>query len=448
MQANLFLLALAVITTGCNGFLTNDYYNRKRKYYSYSSLSATGHANPQIIAKTTESFKLSDLYLMEAQIQATLLESDSLQSDNMHKYISALTMDPQTGSYLLEINSNKLTGVAYEQANTDNVVNSVERPSCLNRLDWIGEVIASGSCGRNLLDRLEMIKNNPELLGKINDFTLDYLCMGYMREKDFSTSKTLTCRIAQSIPSRAVLDAKKAKTNLLLIETSDCIYLTKKYILTSKMEQGSDEFNVAKRWSGRPFQYSSAINPTVAEITMSLLGDLSKGNSHMTLLNPTVGSGTFEAFALEKGMYVIGFDINDKCVNGTIKNLQYIFGEDFTNKRIDIRVNDSTRLDIRLEHNCNCAVTNLPWGQNTAIENENDNLKILTYLFNNLSEASYCAIISKYEVDDILQSIGFTIISTASIPQTGFQLPQGKKKSKQRNAGSSNCIISICKSKK
>lgn len=372
MQANLFLLALAVLT-GCNGFLTND-YNKKRKYYSFSSTSATAHVNPQIIAKTTETFKLSDLYLMEAQIQATLLESDSLNTDNMHKYVSALTMDPQTGSYLLEINSNKLMDAAYQQANPGNMVNNLERPSCLNRLDWIGEVIASGNCGQNLLDQLEMNENNPDLLHTINDFTLDYLCMGYMREKDFSSSKTLTCRIAQSIPSRAVLDAKKAKTNLLLIETSDCIYLTKKYTLTSKTEQGSDEFNVAKRWSGRPFQYSSAINPTVAEITMSLLGDLSKDNSRVTLLNPTVGSGTFEAFALEKGMDVIGFDINDKCVNGTIKNLQYMFGEDFANKRINIQVNDSTKLDIRLEHNCNCAVTNLPWGQNTAIENENDNL--------------------------------------------------------------------------
>lgn len=377
MQVISLLLALAVLTTGGNGFLvslnTNN-YNRKRKYHSYSSLLATGHDNPQVIAKTTESFKLSDLYLMEAQIQATILESDLLHADNMHKYISALTMDPQTGSYLLEINSNKLIDAAYQQAGIGNIVHNVERPSCLNRLDWIGEVIASGTCGQNLLDHLEMTKNSPELLDKIDDFTLDYLCMGYMREKDFSSSKTLTCRIVQSIPSRAVLDAKKAKTNLLLIETADCIYLTKKYILTSKMEQGSDEFNVAKRWSGRPFQYSSAINPTVAEITMSLLGDLSKDNSRVILFNPTVGSGTFEAFALERGMDVTGFDINDKCVNGTIKNLQYVFGEDFTNKRMDIRVNDSTRLDTRLEHNCNCAVTNLPWGQNTAIENENDNL--------------------------------------------------------------------------
>lgn len=371
LQRNLLLLALTVLT-GCNGFLVG--LNTNRKCNSYSSLSATGHGNPQIIAKTTESFKLSDLYLMEAQIQATLLESDSLYSDNMHKYVSTLTMDPQTGSYLLEINSNKLIDAAYQQVGTGNIVHNVERPSCLNRLDWIGEVIASGTCGQTLIDQLEISENTTDLLDKIHDFTLDYLCMGYMREKDFSTSKTLTCRIAQSIPRRAVLDAKKAKTNLLLIETSDCIYLTKKYILSSKMEHGSDVFNVAKRWPGRPFQYSSAINPIVAEITMSLLGDLSKDKSRMILFNPTVGSGTFEAFALERGMSVTGFDINDKCVNGTIKNLQYMYGEDFTNKYIDIRVNDSTRLDKNLELNCNCAVTNLPWGQNTAIENENDNI--------------------------------------------------------------------------
>jgi Putative RNA methylase family UPF0020. len=264
------------------------------------------------------------------------------------------------------------------------------------------------------------------VFGSINGCTLDYICMGCMPQKDYTT-KNLLCRVSQIIPVPVVLDAHPDRKDgiknapppidLILIETQHGVYLAHRLhgILEGAESSRSTKNSLfLKEWSRRPFQYSSAMNPTVANILIDLLYDLTmQHHRHLRndggmlaavpgaveeeeeeedycrikILDPTVGSGTFLAFAIKYGMDVTGYDIQPKCVQGAIRNLQYLFqdeehshfGSSFCKERTlraaKICFGDST---IGKHHNdgetFDCAVTNLPWGQNTEMKNKNDNL--------------------------------------------------------------------------
>ena len=73
--------------------------------------------------------------------------------------------------------------------------------------------------------------------------------------------------------------------------------------------------------------------------------DVDKDKEVISILDPTVGSGTFLAFAMEKWMHVIGYNINDKCVQGSLLNLKSVFEDEEVDARCQIRVGDSTKHD-------------------------------------------------------------------------------------------------------
>lgn len=397
-----------------------------------------------ILAKTRESFKLSDLYFLEAKIQA---ESRNWTDTKL------LSVDRNTGSYLLQLDCRFL--ITYQKEHDDNKHHSLDqilqdpaaaaaqqRLSCLDRLDWIAHGLAFGTSGHELVNNIlcRLPKHDTgettdltRVFGSMNGFTLDYICMGCMPQKDYTT-KNLLCRISQIIPVPVVLDTHPDRkdgfknapppTDLILIETQHGVYLAHRLhgilggaesncnIDNGKNSSRSKNSLFLKEWSRRPFQYSSAMNPTVANILIDLLYDLTMQHYNLRndggmlavpaaaaaeeeeedycrikILDPTVGSGTFLAFAIKYGMDVTGYDIQPKCVQGTIRNLQYLFqdeehsyfGSSFckesTLRAAQICVGDST---FGKHHDdgetFDCAVTNLPWGQNTEMNNKNDNL--------------------------------------------------------------------------
>lgn len=312
-----------------------------------------------VLAKTKESFKLSDLYLLETKLEA--LARNLTEPER-------IGVDFNTGSYLVQVHRH--------------FIKKYNNTSSLDRYDWIAtDIIASGSSGQDLVDDIiERCRCNTLSIPNLDDFTLDYICMGYMKEKDF-TSKHLISRVSQCIPSFAALNSKTAKHQLVLIETPGRLYLAQR-------EHGVEvKVNtVVKRWPGRTFQYPSAINPSVALIIVDLLYDLtlrgtcresSRDGQEIKMLDPTCGSGTFLAFALAKGMHVVGYDIKDKCVSGTRQNLVYLFGNDMVSNKSEVLVGDFSSSDEYGKpdsYKYDCAVTNLPWGQNTEIKNKDDNM--------------------------------------------------------------------------
>ncbi len=341
-----------------------------------------------LIAKTNESFKLSDLYMMEANLESQAREWNKSKS---------LVMDENTGSCLFTLDQRFLSDIYDHDKNDEKRINChYSIPSIIYRCDWICETLAFG---HNVIDFLHDIKykveNNWHRSNTINldSYALDYICMGNIRrdkkvddgssdesQDKIYTSKSLTYRVVQLLsPAKCTLDPQMASVELLIIDTPIGIFLGLKQEFKSNLKVDND--TLLKKWSSRPYQYSSAINPMTALITVDLVKYLviqqkkksrvgmERENERISMIDVTCGSGTFLAFALDRDMNVFGFDVNDKCVSGSNKNLEFLFGKDVVKDRACVQINDSSSSNsndtVYKNLIFDCAISNLPWGQNT-----------------------------------------------------------------------------------
>lgn len=430
----------------------HDYWQQQ---YSSSSLplSDNGDCNEKIIgpmgasliAKSNESFKLSELLLLEVNLQVKA---------RRWKSTKVLNFDPSTGSSMLAIDPRFLHRKMWDQ----NLM-----PSCLKRFDWIASNMAHGSSAKDLVEVITTVNMDDMIISSERTstfeacFTLDYCVFGRLEERKYN-SKTLISRVAQCISFPAALDPTQASVKFILMETTEGIYLLKQFSELSQaaMERCTSDDLISK-WSGRPYQYSSAINPIVASVVIDILHDLTTlsqfknsttDNRCIELLDPTCGSGTFLSMAISKGMKVTGYDINEKCVEGTLKNLHFMSmsGEDTCKAaNMKIRVGNSskdTADDILLY---DCAVSNLPWGQNTVIQGESVNEGIIKHVYRKLKNGAYAAFISKRNINSEVDEAGFSLIGECTIPPKNFSLPKSSKGARKRdkNMGASNCFITF-----
>lgn len=375
---------------------------------------------PLIIAKTKETFKLSDLYLLESRLQSEI---------RGYEPTKLLSVDKNTGSYLFEIDHGFIENISEELI-----------PSCLDRLDWMGEVLAFGNSGS------ELISNLVDMKLQIDDFSLDYKRIGSLPvQKDYA-SKAIISRVAQCVNGNVSLMPKKSNYQILLVESNAGLHLCKLLQIPSNENNKSI---VEKHWKERPFQYSSAMNIHAAKIIIDMLYDitvcsLDEKEDALTLLDPTTGSGTFLAYGLEKGLSVRGHDINHRCIEGAIENINFLFPNADT--LCTISQMDYSKLSSNQDNSHDMCVTNLPWGQNTDIFDKDCNKKILQNVFTHLKPNGYAVIISKQSVKEDITSCGFNSLGSVSIPPLGFVLPDDRKKqskSKQRTNSSSDCTVTI-----
>lgn len=374
---------------------------------------------PSVIAKTKETFKLSDLYLLESQLQSEIRGYNTTR---------LLSIDKNTGSYLFEIDKGLI------QNKPEKLV-----PSCLYRLDWAGKVLVFGMSGS------ELISNLMDTTFQIDDFSLDYIRVGSLPVQKDYTSKAILSRVAQCIDGKVSLLSKNSKCQLLLVESNAGLYLCKQLHIPSTE---NDNSIVEKHWKRRPFQYSSAMNIQVARLVIDMLYDITVCSLVMEegtfkMLDPTSGSGTFLAFGLEKGFFVEGYDINHRCVKGSSENIKFLFPN--AGARCSISQMDFSKFSSN-QDNFDMCVTNLPWGQNTEIFDKDCNSKILQNMYEHLRPNGYAVIISKQSVKEEIRSCGFISLGSVSIPPLGMMLPDDKKKpskTKERPKSPSDCTVTI-----
>eukprot|EP00601_Ochromonadales_sp_CCMP2298_P030169 CAMPEP_0173341986 /NCGR_PEP_ID=MMETSP1144-20121109/9919_1 /TAXON_ID=483371 /ORGANISM="non described non described, Strain CCMP2298" /LENGTH=120 /DNA_ID=CAMNT_0014288455 /DNA_START=65 /DNA_END=424 /DNA_ORIENTATION=+ len=98
-----------------------------------------------------------------------------------------------------------------------------------------------------------------------------------------------------------------------------------------------------RSWAKRPFQYSAALHLELAEAALGILihthRGAGEGSAPLTLLDPCCGSGTTLYAALNRGLSVVGRDVNPRCVEGSRNNLQYM---DMLQERVHLSVQDAT----------------------------------------------------------------------------------------------------------
>ena len=404
------------------------------------------------MAKTKETFKLADLLFLECQLQA-----------RPDYNVTRLVVDAATGSSLLQCDcSGGLQPFMKSWVETSSL------PSCLRRCDWIALVESHAKSAPLLMERLQL---NP--VDVRPGWMLDYVRFeqGQGSQNHLVSPRpgiaspynkiTLLCAVSQTMPQPPTLEQQNGTDRFLLVDTGHSgpgIYLVR--ILST-----SHEFNksvVEMRWPSRPFQYSSAINIQVADIVLDILLHMvvekcsisgGKQPHNFRLLDPTCGSGTFLAFAVTKGMHVEGCDCNLKCVEGSVRNLQHLFGK-IVEDKCQVYCHDSTMPWPETSGEVDCVVANLPWGLNT-IDYQNENAKILQSVRTRIRAGTPCAFVTKDSHLALYERVGFQVVGEACVPQRDFVLPSGKKKghvedcreAKDDRNGRNSCVITIALSK-
>ena len=375
--------------------------------------------NINLIAKTNESFKLSDLYMMEANIQSNVREWDKS---------TRIIMDPNTGSCLFTLDKRFCSDDCIDIDDNRGITSDYYvQPSIIHRCDWICEVLAFGHDINEFLNVIESSSKNKAKWSNrnicLNNFSLDYSFMGKKVTTGDNcqsyTSKSLSFRIVQLLsPAQNALDPNKASVELLIIDTPKGIFLGLKKKLN--MTQRKKNEGLLKKWATRPFQYSSAMNPMVAMIVVDIIKDITieyqrkqsslsssplytndiknKLSKTITMIDVTCGSGTFLAFSMDRGMNVCGIDVNDKCVSGSNDNLEFLLGTEDTKDRSHVEIGDSSKnVNVNDDDDMifDCAISNMPWGQNTNMNVEENKVRDFKNVF-------IFSFVRKYDISLIL----------------------------------------------
>lgn len=426
--------------------------------YCVSSLTTTGSLPKQdtvvLLAKTKETFKLADLQFLEATVQSE------------DKYdCKRFLLDAATGSSLFLLDQLAADFKAYIFGKeTRNYRGSL--PSSLHSCEWVGEVLCMSSSPEELLDELSTKATTHHL----ETWTLEYVRMtsrSMISSRDVYTQKTLCCCISQKLSGKAALYPSHAVDKLLIVDTSESVFLVKLLQLPSDAVSSipcNSALLTQPKWAQRPFPYSSATNFQAAEMAINLLVHRvalrsSDPTTKPHLLDATCGSGTFLALAMARGMQVTGWDSNARCVEGTERNLQYAFGsmESCTVLHRNCLNVPKNRTKAGVEK-IDAVACNLPWGLNSNLfvgegNSESCSSHLLSAIRKILQPGVPCVFFYKDD-DDTAQGdlyweqLGYNVIGHASIPQKNFVLPKEGKKEKKRSeesglTGRSSCIVSL-----
>mmetsp|Transcript_4330 Transcript_4330/g.9349 ORF Transcript_4330/g.9349 Transcript_4330/m.9349 type:complete len:504 (+) Transcript_4330:111-1622(+) len=455
-----------------------------------------------LLFKSKETFKLAEIQNLEASLQTKRSEycQDDLQDDDLvlRYNLIRLLVDRATGSSLfrLDLQSKGGKDKAFSNVKSDNNTrtwpfseseNSLRSEllslSCVQRCDWIGQVLEEGDDPTELVKNLQSKNCSTKSISKelnIDEWNLDYIkLMGEVasRTKPTYTMKSLLCAIAHEIPSRPSLNPSLVKNRLLIVDTaskgsnSTCFLVR----CMENLPNIEDKSPQQLKWAQRPFQYSSAINYEVAEMAVEILITLCDNNikrigksskdERRILLDPTCGSGTFLALAMAKGFHVEGYDINPSVAEGAVCNLEYLFGEEKVEKFVCVETRDSCspwRDNELLSRSgadavISCVVANLPWGRNSILYVD-ENKRILLSVRSQIQVGTPCVFITRPSDsgDDkgpllLFESAGFNVLEQAFVPQRDFLLPTSKKKKKNPRIGNidndrdkqNQCVITV-----
>jgi hypothetical protein len=541
----------AILCYGCHA-LSSSSSSIPSSSLSYPS-SSSSSSSMVYLAKTKETFKLSELQYLAAGIEA---------HQRPQRYnLTRLVVDPATGSSIFQLDVAMTTMTTMEAA----------WPFSWRRCEWIAEVLGEGDSAAQLLEHImeRQQQQHYPVTPIAKGWSLEYLAITKRARgteasvplQDYRkkqrrlvpfTSKTLLYSIAHVLPTAPALNPVEATDRLVVLELQgvgaasaddagagaaaittcnteqkddsdpcgSAFYLTRvvdlqtplrstrtlAYSSSSSSSSLTMQSSIEDQWSSRPFQYSSAMNIDVAKIVVETLMDMvvhrkmeaswtnhqdnhpkdsgsgssssSSSSTHnsteerpLRILDPTCGSGSFLAIALELGMQVEGFDINLNCVHGTLQNLQHVFGmehvyghariqqldsslwgttdDDDDNDHIasPSSQNDSRSSSTRILQkewdaikDIDCVVANLPWGVNT-IQYQDENSRILRAVRNCLEFGSSrrdnrgagipCAFVTKESDSYLFEAAGYEVLGEAHVPPRDFDLPGGKKTTKR-----------------
>ncbi|MCK5474918.1 MAG: methyltransferase domain-containing protein [Candidatus Aenigmarchaeota archaeon] len=158
-------------------------------------------------------------------------------------------------------------------------------------------------------------------------------------------------KIGEFISKKGLKVDFKSRDILRVYLTKGCAYFTKPVFVQDKKE-------FAKRASPkRKFFMPTSIDSMVARALVNIAG-AKKG---VTVLDPFCGSGGLLLEAAAVGVEVFGCDIEEKCVKGTIGNLEQ-FGY-----LVTAVTSDAMNVKKVFKNKFDCVVADLPFGKSSKI---------------------------------------------------------------------------------
>jgi tRNA (guanine10-N2)-dimethyltransferase len=128
------------------------------------------------------------------------------------------------------------------------------------------------------------------------------------------------------------------------------------------------------------------------------------------MLDPFSGTGgtLAEAGLIDKGIHVVGCDIQRKMIYGTQKNLRF-YGATF-----DVVWQDSLCMAIR-DDSFDAVVTDFPYGQSTPVATASPAdfyRDALREMFRVLKPGRYAVVVAREPMEKLLTDVGFTVIES------------------------------------
>lgn len=266
-----------------------------------------------------------------------------------------------------------------------------------------GELIASGSTGKELLEEIQSLQPIVE-----DQWSIYFECLQTSNKKSEGkskkgfSSKTIMCGIANILRQGTFSLDPDCYTDIFgIFETSTGLHLVR----IDQSNPIEDNFERHKKsWARRPFQYSASLSFDASVCAVNILRcmvlDRFAPYDEKTLLDPCCGAGTNLITARRVGFRtVVGMDINPNCIDGCMQNLRHENLLEEENVILDCV--DST-LHLGKDKSGDCAVhaviANLPWGNN-AKDYYGQNTLILEKVRKRVATGTPCIFISHITQD-------------------------------------------------
>lgn len=257
-----------------------------------------------------------------------------------------------------------------------------------SRSPFIKEKISVMFSGESILEIAENIEKNKVSFDK---FKVAYLKSG---NNDVSYKERLVALRTVGIAVNGEADIHNPKVMLGISKIGD------EWIF-GVLERNDFKWH---EHDNKPFSYSNALTLKCAK---SIVNIAVKNDYSLKVIDPCCGVGTVLLEALDLGIDIKGYEINQEIAENATKNLEYFGFKNVVENR------DMTKSDEKFD----VAILDMPYGLFTATTE-----KVQKSLLRKARDlAPKLVLVETTEFDDYLKSLGYNIVNKCTISKNNFK---------------------------
>lgn len=221
-----------------------------------------------------------------------------------------------------------------------------------------------------------------------------------------STIKTIT--LEKSIGKIILTKNNTIDVNLSSPDITFFGIISEDHFLFGQIEMVIKKKFLLRQPSKRPFFHPAALTPKLARCMINL----ARAKPGVTLLDPFCGTGSILIEAGLIGCQVLGVDINQKMVRGSLRNLEF-----FSISESDLIIADARKLPLS---NLSCVATDPPYSRSSStlgLHVEDLVSSFLSNVIDLLQKGSYVSIAlpNDLEIITIGENVGYMCIEAHQV---------------------------------